>query len=66
MNMILSCYIYTKYDEVHIHFRALHDVKATDMGSTFVRFKAEVDFDGKEITRYYLEKQDLDQMLQVQ
>jgi len=27
-------------------------------------FKAEVDFDGKEITRYYLEQQDMEKMLQ--
>lgn len=43
--------------------RALHDVKATDVGGRHVRFKAEVDFDGKEITRYYLEQQDLEKML---
>ncbi|CAH1777372.1 unnamed protein product, partial [Owenia fusiformis] len=43
--------------------RALHDVKATDMGGSFVRFKAEVDFDGKEITRSYLNSQDLDVLL---
>ena len=30
-----------------------------------MRFKAEVDFDGREITRYYLEQQDLEKMLQV-
>ena len=35
------------------------------MGASFVRFKAEVDFDGRELTRYYLENQDLDKMLQV-
>lgn len=43
--------------------RALHDVKATDVGGRYVRFKAEVDFDGKEITRYYLEQQDIEKML---
>ena len=37
--------------------RALHDVKATDMGNDTVRFKAEVDFDGRELTRTYLDKQ---------
>ena len=46
-------------------YRALHDVKATDVGGRHVRFKAEVDFDGKEITRYYLEQQDLEKMLAV-
>ncbi|XP_074085634.1 proton-coupled zinc antiporter SLC30A9, mitochondrial isoform X2 [Macrotis lagotis] len=44
--------------------RAIHDVKATDLGMGKVRFKAEVDFDGKVVTRSYLEKQDFDQMLQ--
>ncbi|XP_066429237.1 proton-coupled zinc antiporter SLC30A9, mitochondrial isoform X2 [Eleutherodactylus coqui] len=43
--------------------RAIHDVKATDMGLSKVRFKAEVDFDGRVVTRSYLEKQDIDQVL---
>ncbi|XP_063777078.1 proton-coupled zinc antiporter SLC30A9, mitochondrial [Pseudophryne corroboree] len=43
--------------------RAIHDVKATDMGLGKVRFKAEVDFDGRVVTRSYLEKQDIDQVL---
>jgi len=43
--------------------RALHDVKATDMGNDTVRFKAEVDFDGRELTRTYLDKQDLDEIM---
>lgn len=47
------------------NFRAIHDVKATDLGLGKVRFKAEVDFDGRVVTRSYLEKQDFDQMLQV-
>lgn len=42
--------------------RSLHDVKAVNMGGS-IRFKAEVDFDGREITRAYLYKQDLDQLL---
>ncbi|KAJ7326689.1 hypothetical protein JRQ81_016448, partial [Phrynocephalus forsythii] len=44
--------------------RAIHDVKATDMGMNKVRFKAEVDFDGRVVTRSYLEKQDIEQLLQ--
>lgn len=44
--------------------RSLHDVKATEMGGE-VRFKAEVDFDGREITRAYLYRLDLDEMLAV-
>uniref|UniRef100_A0A8C5HB12 Proton-coupled zinc antiporter SLC30A9, mitochondrial n=1 Tax=Gouania willdenowi TaxID=441366 RepID=A0A8C5HB12_GOUWI len=43
--------------------RAVHDVKATDLGLSKVRFKAEVDFDGRVVTRSYLEKQDIDQIL---
>ncbi|KAK7486958.1 hypothetical protein BaRGS_00021774 [Batillaria attramentaria] len=43
--------------------RSLHDVKATHMGGE-IRFKAEVDFDGREITRAYLYKQDLDLLLE--
>uniref|UniRef100_A0A1A8NNM5 Proton-coupled zinc antiporter SLC30A9, mitochondrial n=1 Tax=Nothobranchius rachovii TaxID=451742 RepID=A0A1A8NNM5_9TELE len=43
--------------------RAIHDVKATDMGLSKVRFKAEVDFDGRVVTRSYLEKQDIGQIL---
>ncbi|XP_062899297.1 proton-coupled zinc antiporter SLC30A9, mitochondrial isoform X3 [Mobula hypostoma] len=43
--------------------RAVHDVKATDMGMNTVRFKAEVDFDGRIVTRSYLEKQDIDAIL---
>lgn len=40
-------------------------MKATDMGLSKVRFKAEVDFDGRVVTRSYLEKQDIDQILNV-
>uniref|UniRef100_A0A671KAE6 Proton-coupled zinc antiporter SLC30A9, mitochondrial n=1 Tax=Sinocyclocheilus anshuiensis TaxID=1608454 RepID=A0A671KAE6_9TELE len=43
--------------------RAIHDVKATDMGLSKVRFKAEVDFDGRVVTCSYLEKQDIEQIL---
>lgn len=34
------------------------------MGSGLVRYKAEVDFDGRELTRSYLDKQDLEMMLE--
>ncbi|ESN90021.1 hypothetical protein HELRODRAFT_116663 [Helobdella robusta] len=44
--------------------RTLIDVKATEAGGKFVRFKAEVDFDGKEVTRYYLEDIDMEKLLQ--
>jgi hypothetical protein len=45
--------------------RALYDIKATDMGSQSVMFKAEVDIDGREITRSYLEKIDIQVILEV-
>jgi zinc transporter 9 len=46
--------------------RALYDIKATDMGSQSVMFKAEVDIDGREITRSYLEKVDIRMILEVE
>lgn len=45
--------------------RSVHDVKATDLGGQTVMFKAEVDIDGREITRSYLEKIDIDKLLDV-
>jgi zinc transporter 9 len=45
--------------------RALYDIKATDMGSQSVMFKAEVDIDGREITRSYLEKIDIQLIFEV-
>lgn len=67
---VLLKYIYVyvcinKFICIVIDCRAIHDVKATDLGLGKVRFKAEVDFDGRVVTRSYLEKQDFDQMLQV-
>jgi zinc transporter 9 len=35
------------------------------MGNNLVRYKAEVDFDGRELTRSYLDKHDLIAMLEV-
>ncbi|CAG2179703.1 unnamed protein product [Oppiella nova] len=43
--------------------RAIHDVKATDMGNEMVRYKAEVDFDGRTLTRHYLDTIDLEVLL---
>ncbi|OTF75560.1 hypothetical protein BLA29_012665, partial [Euroglyphus maynei] len=40
--------------------RAIHDVKATHMGNDMVRYKAEVDFDGRKLTRNYLDSVDLE------
>lgn len=56
------------YTQLYLHcfnHRAIHDVKATDLGLGKVRFKAEVDFDGRVVTRSYLEKQDFDRLMQV-
>lgn len=49
--------------ESDIMVRAIYDVKGIDMGNNLVRYKAELDFDGRELTRSYLEKHDLVVML---
>lgn len=49
--------------ESDIMIRSIHDVKATDLGGQTVMFKAEVDIDGREITRSYLEKIDIEKLL---
>lgn len=51
--------------EDDVMIRAIHDVKGIDMGNNMVRYKAEVDFDGRELTRAYLMKQDMDGMMKV-
>lgn len=51
--------------ESDIMIRAIHDVKGIDMGNTLVRYKAELDFDGRELSRVYLDKQDLSVLLEV-
>lgn len=58
-------YVTLRLPRIVIYHRAIHDVKATDLGLGKVRFKAEVDFDGRVVTRSYLEKQDFDRMMQV-
>lgn len=50
--------------ESDVMIRAIHDVKGIDMGNSLVRYKAEMDFDGRELTRSYLDKQDLKDLLQ--
>ncbi|XP_058832349.1 proton-coupled zinc antiporter SLC30A9, mitochondrial [Topomyia yanbarensis] len=50
--------------ESDIMIRAIHDVKGIDMGNSLVRYKAEMDFDGRELTRVYLDKQDLNVLLE--
>lgn len=51
--------------ERDIMIRAIHDVKGIDMGNNLVRYKAELDFDGRELSRVYLDKQDLNALLDV-
>lgn len=50
--------------ESDVMIRAIHDVKGIDIGNSLVRYKAEMDFDGRELTRFYLEKQDLNALLE--
>lgn len=51
--------------ESDVMVRAIHDVKGIDMGNFLIRYKAEIDFDGRELTRAYLDKQDLNLLLEV-
>ena len=51
--------------ERDVMIRAIYDVKGIDMGTGLVRYKAEVDFDGRELTRGYIDKQDLEVLLKV-
>ncbi|VEL11615.1 unnamed protein product [Protopolystoma xenopodis] len=44
--------------------RGTYDIKATMLGGEMVRFKAEVDIDGRELTKRYLETLPLDLLLQ--
>ncbi|XP_054739393.1 proton-coupled zinc antiporter SLC30A9, mitochondrial [Anastrepha obliqua] len=49
--------------ESDVMIRAIHDVKGIDMGNSLIRYKAEMDFDGRELTRSYLDKQELNDLL---
>jgi len=49
--------------EGDIMVRQVYDVKGIDMGNGIVRYKAEIDFDGRELARNYLNKQDVSQLL---
>lgn len=51
--------------ESDIMIRAIYDVKGIDMGNSLVRYKAELDFDGRELSKVYLDKQDLNLLLEV-
>lgn len=45
--------------------KAIHDVKGIDMGNSMIRYKAEIDFNGRELTRNYLEKHSLPDLMNV-
>ncbi|KAL1122476.1 hypothetical protein AAG570_002807 [Ranatra chinensis] len=49
--------------EADVMVRAIHDVKGIDMGNSLIRYKAELDFDGRELARAYLDTQDLNKLL---
>ena len=44
--------------------RSVHDVKALDLGADIIRFKAEINFDGHELARVHLEKQNMGSLLE--
>lgn len=44
--------------------RSTHDVKATELGGETVRFKAEINFDGRQISRLYLERLNVPALLE--
>lgn len=48
--------------ESDVMVRGIHDVKGIEMGNMLIRYKAEIDFDGRELTRLYLDHQDLQSM----
>ena len=50
--------------ESDIMIRSIYDIKATDLGSQTIMFKAEVDIDGREITRSYLDGVDIEKLLE--
>lgn len=58
-NDLLELKEYLEDDAV---IRGVYDVKATQTGYSELKFKAEIDFDGREITRVYLEKNDLEKL----
>lgn len=45
--------------------KAIHDVKGMDMGNSMIRYKAEIDFNGRELTRNYIEKHDIRKLWEV-
>lgn len=53
-----------KFLEMDAMVRAIHDVKATDMGNDIIRYKAEVDFDGRKLTQNYLDSIDTEKLFE--
>eukprot|EP00795_Rhopilema_esculentum_P000261 gene261-9909_t len=49
--------------ENDIMVRSIHDVKATEMGADTVRFKAEINFDGREVTRVHTNRLNMEELL---
>jgi len=49
--------------EGDIMVRQVHDVKGIDMGNGIVRYKAEIDFDGRELARSYILRSNMKHML---
>ncbi|XP_065845240.1 proton-coupled zinc antiporter SLC30A9, mitochondrial-like [Oscarella lobularis] len=49
--------------ENDVMVRSVHDVKAVDLGANTIRFKAEIDFDGREVARSHVSKLNLDSIL---
>jgi len=50
--------------EGDIMVRQVYDVKGIDMGNGVVRYKAEIDFDGRELARSYLVRQNMRSILE--
>lgn len=51
--------------ERDVMVRAIHDVKGIDMGNNMVRYKAELDFDGRQLARAYLDQINMRHLLEV-
>jgi zinc transporter 9 len=49
--------------EDDVMVRSIHDIKAVDLGANTIRFKAEVNFDGREVARAHVNKLDLEELL---
>ena len=47
-----------------IFLAQVYDVKGIDMGNGLVRYKAEIDFDGRELARSYLVRQNMPALLE--